>query len=229
MTTASERDIALLAGALALDSRTTRRLERHAQRVFAQVAKYRSTGGTVQSADQVSCVEFERQSSAYKSHDAHWLPGLLQTADYAAGVFASLSGCRPEFRDLRFVSNNIEIRQTRQKLLSQSNRQFQFTIDQSVVEHQLATMRDPAPQRARLLEATEMPNVDLAIVPTQSAVTTDTVLRFDNTLVLETYFRALVFDSTAPECSGYDQLFDSIDGALLRGDAAREIIRNAAS
>jgi transcriptional regulator with XRE-family HTH domain len=229
ISTASQRDIALIAAALKLDRRTTRRLEVHAQRVFTEIVKFRSAGGVISFDNQLTRLDLERSSRIYRSHDAHWIPGLLQTVDYATSVFESISNFRPEFRDPRYRSDSVELRRVRQQVLLDTDRQFQFVISEHLLNYQLAVAPDADKQRLRLLECVDMPNVEIAIAPGSMPEMTDSIVRFDNTVVLETQIHSFIFDAHSTEGRRYDQLSESLDSSLLKGEAARNAIRRAAT
>ncbi len=121
----------------------------------------------------------EQAASVIRSFDLQFVPGLLQTPEYARAV-TRLTHTRPER-----VERRVELRMRRQAVLTQpSPPRLWAVIDESALRRSVAD--DPGVLRAqltRLLELDERPNVSLQVVPLSrgghaTAGGTFTILRF---------------------------------------------------
>lgn len=107
-------------------------------------------------------VGLEAEAASISDFGLGFIPGLMQTADYARAVVqAAVPKWVPEIVDQR-----VEGRMARQQLLhGQDAPQFEAVVDESVLHRVVgrrAVMRD---QLVRLLELSELPNVTLRVIP----------------------------------------------------------------
>ena len=107
-------------------------------------------------------VGLEAEAASISDFGLGFIPGLMQTADYARAVVqAAVPKWVPEIVDQR-----VEGRMARQQLLhGEDAPQFEAVVDESVLHRVVgrrAVMRD---QLVRLLELSELPNVTLRVIP----------------------------------------------------------------
>ncbi|MET9733677.1 helix-turn-helix transcriptional regulator [Streptomyces sp. NPDC006458] len=108
-------------------------------------------------------VSLEGAASLIRSYEPHFVPGLLQTEDYARGVLVSgaVGQTRPDD-----IERYVALRMQRQDLLTREGApRFWVVMDETVLRRQVGGPEVMRAQIDRLLEATKLPNVTLQIVP----------------------------------------------------------------
>lgn len=111
-------------------------------------------------------VGLEESASQIKAYENQFVPGLLQTEDYALAI---ASRGRPENAD-RDTERKVHLRMQRQKvLLGQSAPKLWVVIDESVLYRRIGGARVLRAQLDHLLEMTTLPNISLQVVPYQTS------------------------------------------------------------
>jgi hypothetical protein len=108
-------------------------------------------------------VGLEEAASLIRGYEPHWVPGLLQTEDYAR---ASVRTGFPDAPDAE-VDQRVRLRLARQKILDRPDPpQLWVVIDEAVLRRAVATTGAQAmrAQIDRLIEATERPKVTLQVL-----------------------------------------------------------------
>jgi transcriptional regulator with XRE-family HTH domain len=107
-------------------------------------------------------VSLEGEASSIRAYEPHYVPGLLQTEDYARAV---LRAGLPHAPDAD-IERTVGLRMERQSLLTRPDPPLLWAVmDEAVVRR---TIGGPDVMRAqidRLIECTAMPNVLLQIIP----------------------------------------------------------------
>jgi transcriptional regulator with XRE-family HTH domain len=107
--------------------------------------------------------ERERAATLIRNHQLTWVPGLLQTADYARLIIEQTD---PDSE--RNSAAAVAARVQRQQILFEKGRRFEFLIGEG------ALLWAPEPgvmdaQRDRLLSLATLPNVEIAVLPARRA------------------------------------------------------------
>lgn len=108
-------------------------------------------------------VSLEGAASLIRSYEPHFVPGLLQTEDYARGVMLSgaIGQTRPED-----IERHVALRMQRQPLLTRPDApRFWAVLDETVVCRPVGGPEVMRAQVDRLLDAMELPNVTIQIAP----------------------------------------------------------------
>lgn len=109
-------------------------------------------------------VGLEEAATLIRGYEPHWVPGLLQTEDYAR---ASVSTGFPKAPGAE-VDRRVKLRLARQQILTRPQPpQMWVVMDETVLRRPAATT-GPKVMRAqidRLIEATEQPGITLQILP----------------------------------------------------------------
>ena len=108
-------------------------------------------------------VGLEEAASLIRGYEPHWVPGLLQTGDYAR---ASVRTGFPHAPDAE-VERRVLLRLARQKILDRPDPPHLWVvIDETVLRRAAATTGAPAmrAQIDRLTEATERPGITLQVL-----------------------------------------------------------------
>ncbi len=108
-------------------------------------------------------VGLEAEASCISDYGLGYIPGLLQTADYARAIVkAAVPPWVPEI-----VEQRVNGRMIRQQILTrlQNPPRFQAVVDESVLHRVVGSPEVMSAQLTRLLEVSELPNVDLRVIP----------------------------------------------------------------
>ncbi|MBB5868406.1 transcriptional regulator with XRE-family HTH domain [Allocatelliglobosispora scoriae] len=107
-------------------------------------------------------VGLETEASAILSYESHYVPGLLQTPDYARELFLAV---RPSYEAGK-VERHTALRMARQSVLtSDSPPDFWVVMDEAVLRRTVGGPDIMRAQLERLTAAGEMPNVTLQVMP----------------------------------------------------------------
>lgn len=113
-------------------------------------------------------VEFEHAARATLHFQPLFVPGTLQTRDYASAIIWRLA------RDVTAAraSGLLEFRMRRQELLEESEPpMLSFVLDESVLHRQVGTAEVMQGQFDRLIELSARPNISIRVFPFSAGVT----------------------------------------------------------
>jgi transcriptional regulator with XRE-family HTH domain len=108
-------------------------------------------------------VSLEGAAALIRSYEPHFVPGVLQTEEYARGVMQSgaIGQTRPED-----IERHVALRMQRQELLTREGApRFWAVMDETAFRRPVGGPEVMRGQIDRLLEATKLPNVTLQIAP----------------------------------------------------------------
>lgn len=106
-------------------------------------------------------VSLEEAAKTIRSYEPHFVPGLLQTEDYARGILAAGSVGQS---DPARIERHVALRLERQKqLIRPGGPNFWAVLDETVLRRQVTSRAVMRAQVELLIEATELPNVTLQI------------------------------------------------------------------
>lgn len=132
--------------------------------------------------DGTSYIAFETDATRVQDFTLDYVPGLLQTADYARGIFASSAVARSDAR----VASQVAVRMIRQDRLTSVDDPLELVaiVDESVLHRAIGGPEVLRAQLRHLVDRAQLPSVTLQVVPATSprrAVTGSglTVLSFE--------------------------------------------------
>ncbi|RDG37620.1 helix-turn-helix domain-containing protein [Streptomyces corynorhini] len=106
-------------------------------------------------------VSLEEAARTIRGYEPHYVPGLLQTEDYARAVLTYGEVGRG---DPARIERHVALRMERQSLLTRSGAPaFWVVLDETVLHRRVGSAAVMRAQLDRLLEATELPNVTLQV------------------------------------------------------------------
>jgi transcriptional regulator with XRE-family HTH domain len=121
-------------------------------------------------------VGLEAAAERIRGYEAHYIPGLLQTQDYAAAVIA-LDGFPPEE-----VERRVGLRQARQRRFREGAVRLWAIIDEAALRRQFGDTDVMRGQLEELIAAAKLPNLTLQVTPFTSgghtALNGFSILRF---------------------------------------------------
>jgi transcriptional regulator with XRE-family HTH domain len=134
---------------------------------LAQAARKRSPLGAyrdVAPQSLLQLIEYESVASAIKQFETIFIPGILQTEDYARTVIKNYyHDEQPDSSRLRAL---VELRLQRNALFdSEGAPSFHFMLDEAVVRRLVGGASAMRRQLERLIEVAEKPNVVVDIIP----------------------------------------------------------------
>lgn len=156
-----------------------------------------------------------------------WIPGILQTPDYARQIFANLNDFEGE--PDKDVEADVAARMQRRDHLIDQSKSFEIIISESVLTDEIVDVPVLRAQLQRLLDVMELPNVRLGIVP-QHGRRRKTALQvgfviYDELGVIEDPVGQNAYHGEAAERLG--RMMDHLWLEAAEGDEAKEMIRAA--
>ena len=117
----------------------------------------------VASKELLDLINYESAASAIRQFETSFVPGILQTEDYASAVLRVFHG---EDSAPERVAALVDLRTRRRDLLSSDNApKFSFLLDESVIHRLVGSPSVMGGQLESLVKLAELPNVKLQIVP----------------------------------------------------------------
>ncbi|MCG0289470.1 helix-turn-helix transcriptional regulator [Streptomyces sp. PSAA01] len=107
-------------------------------------------------------VSLEVEANLIRAYEPHYIPGLLQTEDYARAVLRAGMPHAPESE----IERNVALRMERQALLTRDDPPMLWVVmDETVVRRPIGGSETMRAQIARLIEEAEAPHIRLQIMP----------------------------------------------------------------
>ena len=104
----------------------------------------------------------EEAASLIRTYEVQFVPGLLQTQDYARAVITHGNPAAPAEE----IERRVSLRLQRQQLLSRSNGpQLWAVVDEAVLRRPMGSPEVMAAQIESLIKSSELPNVTLQVLP----------------------------------------------------------------
>ena len=107
-------------------------------------------------------IGFEGEAESASNYESLFVPGLLQTEDYARAV---ITGVLP-FASRDEVERRVEVRMERQQVLRGDNPlQLWGIVDEAALRRQVGSLAVMRAQFRHILEVSELPNVTFQVIP----------------------------------------------------------------
>jgi transcriptional regulator with XRE-family HTH domain len=176
-------------------------------------------------------VGLEQAARSIRAYEQQVVPGLLQTEEYAK---AMIRAARPDIT-LEEVDRRVRVRLNRQSLLSQDDAiDLWVVLDEAVLSRPIGGDEVMRAQLERLVEAAELPNVTLQLLPFEAGAHagmdgTFAILDFpepgDPDVVYAENATGGLFLEKSEELRKYIFIFDHIRAAALRPEESVNMIR----
>lgn len=175
-------------------------------------------------------VGLEAAAAAVRAYEAQLVPGLIQTPDYARAV---IRAARPDI-SIEELDRRIHVRRIRQSLLTQDDPiDLWVVLDEAVFHRIVGDVSVMSCQLDRLVEAAELPNVTLQVLPFSAGAHAG----MDGTFVILEYEEAVdpdvVFAENAAgglflekddELARYRFIFDHLRASALPPNTSVDVI-----
>ncbi|MEV6865780.1 helix-turn-helix transcriptional regulator [Streptosporangium subroseum] len=186
--------------------------------------------------DYATYIQLEADTAFIRGYDALTVNGLLQTEEYAEEIIReALMDLSPPAE----VQRRVEVRMTRQKLLTreESPLRFQTVIDEVVLSRLIGSSQVMKAQCHKILEIADLPNVSIQILPVSSgahpaSAGTFSVMHFrephdPDVVYIETMTSSLYVERDT-EIHWYTLTLDRLRAAALSAEESKVFIARAA-
>ncbi|MER5227988.1 helix-turn-helix domain-containing protein [Streptomyces flaveus] len=176
-------------------------------------------------------VSLEGAAGLIRSYEPHFVPGLMQTEEYARGVMESgaIGQTRPED-----IERHVALRMQRQELLTREDApRFWVVMDETALRRPVSGPEVMRAQIDKLLEITKLPNVTLQIAPFSSGPHAGTygpfvLFRFAvpelPDMVYSEYLTGAVYLDARAEVSTYLEVMDRMAAQAATAHRTNEIL-----
>ncbi|CAL9411874.1 helix-turn-helix domain-containing protein [Streptomyces sp. enrichment culture] len=178
-------------------------------------------------------VSLEGAASLIRGYEPHFVPGLLQTEDYARGVMLSGAVGQTSPDD---IERHVALRMQRQELLTREGApRFWVVMDETVLRRPVGGPEVMRAQIDKLLDATKLPNVTLQVVPFATGPHPGTygpfvLFRFAvpelPDMVYSEYLTGAVYLDARSEVATYLEVMDRMAAQAATAPRTKEILRD---
>ncbi|MFE4668669.1 helix-turn-helix transcriptional regulator [Streptomyces sp. NPDC056716] len=178
-------------------------------------------------------VSLEGAARLIRSYDPHFVPGLLQTEDYARGVLraGAVGQTRPDD-----IERHVALRMQRQNLLTRADApRLWVVMDETALRRSVGGPEVMRGQIDRLLEATELSNLTLQVISFASGPHPGTygpfvLFRFAMPelpdMVYSEYLTGAVYLDARAEVATYLEVMDRMAAQAATAQRTKEILRD---
>lgn len=177
----------------------------------------------------VDYLGFEAEAQSYRGYEPQLIPGILQIEPYARAVFRGGKPRTPEE-----ITRNVEVRLARQKRLRTSENPLQVwtVIDEAALDRMIDGRDVMGRQLEHLLEAAELGNVSIQVLPYQAGVHAAidgsfVILTFDGypDLLYIEHLMGCVYLERSSETTRGSAIFDHLRSTALNTGDSTVLIR----
>ena len=181
-----------------------------------------------QVAVQASYNELVRNARLVRHFETVYVPGLLQTTEYARRVLSEMVDLHS--LDVTDVDAAVATRMQRQAYLYDTSRQFEFLLAEPVLRWMLCPPDTMRGQLDRLQTVIDLPNVRFGVVPLLSGplatAPQNAFQLYDDLAIVDTFLAELTYRED--DAAAYARMMDRLWDQAVVGDDARRLIVQAA-
>ncbi|MFE3643248.1 helix-turn-helix domain-containing protein [Streptomyces sp. NPDC059169] len=177
-------------------------------------------------------VSLEGAASLIRAYEPHFVPGILQTEEYARGVMRSGALGATSADD---IERHVALRMERQGLLGRSDApRFWVIMDETVLRRPVGGPQVMRAQLDQLLRAAELPNVTLQIAefatgPHPGTYGPFVLFRFAMAelpeMVYSEYLTGAVYLDARPEVASHLEVMDRMAAQAATAQRTKDILR----
>ncbi|MCH0538440.1 helix-turn-helix transcriptional regulator [Streptomyces sp. MUM 203J] len=172
-------------------------------------------------------VPLYQRTRCFRVYASNVVPGMLQTAEYAAGLLRSITDFQETPDD---VAEAVQARLRRSRVVREGDHRFGLLLEEAVLRYRVADEEAMAEQLCSLLSVMARPNVSLGIIPLAARRTVwplEAFYAFDDAQVAVETLTAEVNVTAPGEIRTYLKAFRELSRIAVRGTDARDVIRRA--
>lgn len=221
-------DIATWVRACGAEPDTAERLQQLLHEALAEHRDWRRRMRRGQAAVQASYNKLVAESTTISHFETVWVPGLLQTPEYARRALTEMVELHG--LDIDDVDAAVATRLQRQHLLYDTAKHFEFLLWEPVLRTPICGMEAMRGQLDRLQTAIGLSNVRLGILPLDTPLRTtpqNAVQLYDEVAVVETFLGESEYRGS--EAATYRAAVDHMWQEAATGNDARQLLVNAAN
>lgn len=173
---------------------------------------------------QREIAELDAKTRFFQAFESTFIPGLLQTAEYARHRFAQSITV---FKVKNDINDAVQTRVKRQEILYRPDKRFHFVLTEAALRYRLCPPGVMLGQLDRLVSFAALPNVRLGIIPFETAYVVAPTHGFwllDSGRVMVETFSAELNLTQPQEIELYATIFEHMAAVASYGRAARAII-----
>ncbi|MGA5426618.1 helix-turn-helix domain-containing protein [Streptomyces koyangensis] len=166
----------------------------------------------------------DAKTRLFRAFESTFIPGLLQTAEYARYRFAQSITV---FKVRNDIDEAVATRVQRQDILYRPDKRFHFVLTEAALRYRLCPPEIMLGQLDRLVSFSQLPNVKLGIIGFETAYVVAPAHGFwilDADRVMVETFSAELNLAQPQELSLYSGIFDNLAAVANYGRSARAII-----
>jgi len=182
---------------------------------------------------QRAIADIEAKAKVTRNFEPCFVPGLLQTAEYARYRFTDGDAGDNERGAPKFeaeVDDAVAARMDRQQILRNPGRRFHFVMTEAVLRYLVCPRDVLAGQLGQLVSLTTLPTVRLGVIPFDSRLVVGPIHGFylyDSSLVLVELFTAVLNVTNQGEIGAYERVFTHLSETAVYGVESRAILTRA--
>lgn len=123
--------------------------------------RFRAAGGSRNSQSEI--FELESSTKHYRSYDPLYVSGLLQTSEYMRSMISPVMRI-PYLHDIFDVSKAVQLRLTRQAILQDADRQFEFMLTPEALRRPYLGVAGMRAQWSHITKMATRPNVSIGVL-----------------------------------------------------------------
>ncbi|MCZ7456951.1 helix-turn-helix domain-containing protein [Streptomyces sp. WMMC940] len=173
---------------------------------------------------QQEIADLDAKTRLFRAFESTFIPGLLQTAEYARYRFAQSITV---FKVRNDIDEAVAARVQRQDILYRPDKRFHFVLTEAALRYRLCPPEIMLGQLDRLVSFSQLPNVKLGIIGFETAYVVAPAHGFwilDADRVMVETFSAELNLAQPQELALYSGIFDNLAGVASYGRSARAII-----
>jgi len=173
---------------------------------------------------QQEIAELDAKIRLFRAFESTFIPGLLQTAEYARYRFAQSITV---FKVRNDINEAVAARVKRQEILYRPDKRFHFVLTEAALRYRLCPPGAMLGQLDRLISLSALPNVRLGIIGFETAYVVAPAHGFwllDNDRVMIETFSAELNLAQPQEIELYGHIFEHLAAVASYGRSARAII-----
>ncbi len=173
---------------------------------------------------QTELADLDEKTRVFHAFESTFVPGLLQTAEYARARFAEVLRIHKVRNDL---DEAVRARILRQEILYRPDKRFHFVVTEAVLRYRLCPVEVMLAQLDRLVALSALRNVKLGIIPFETPYIVAPWHGFwllDRDVVMVETLSAELNLAQPQEIELYSAMFEQLAAVASYGSAARAII-----